>query len=250
SENEIYCNQLLRRKRAFPLYVPGPQRNLPAEYRKTGVAIGDVGRITPEGIFDFFFNIYFPADHPINESDVPEDFYPLPRYTSKDILDTEYDPGNYVSTALVQKLDLYPPATNFIFSCGAPQGAVLALPHGAHLEKLENLETVRAYVATHAENWYRFITSTRGRRLTNGSLYLVTGCEKAQSWGMAACHSAANEFQLAFQPLSSMSSSFEYQWAGTQPGRNPAQTKSYNPSTTAQHQLNQTTFIHGLSISL
>ncbi|KAJ7798016.1 hypothetical protein B0H13DRAFT_1516052, partial [Mycena leptocephala] len=66
SESEIYSNQLLRQKRGFPLYVPGPRQTLPEEYRKSGVAIGDVGRITPEGSFDFFFNIYLAADHPIN----------------------------------------------------------------------------------------------------------------------------------------------------------------------------------------
>jgi hypothetical protein len=87
SESELYCNQLLRRKRGFPLYVPGPPQNLPAEYQRNGVAIGDVGRITPEGIFDFFFNIYLPASHPINDNDVPDKFCPLPHYASKDIFD-------------------------------------------------------------------------------------------------------------------------------------------------------------------
>ena len=106
SESEIYCNQLLRRKRGFPLYVPGPHRNLPAEYRKGGVQIGDVGRITPEGIFDFFFNIYLPSEHPINANFVPDDFHPLTRYVSRDIVHVEFDPGNYVSTSSVQKQGL------------------------------------------------------------------------------------------------------------------------------------------------
>ncbi|KAJ6624711.1 hypothetical protein B0H10DRAFT_1750886, partial [Mycena sp. CBHHK59/15] len=64
--NEIYSSQLLRQGRGFPLYVPEPQRNLPEEYQTRGISIGDVGRVTPEGIFDFFFNIYLPAHHPIN----------------------------------------------------------------------------------------------------------------------------------------------------------------------------------------
>jgi hypothetical protein len=108
-QSEIYCNQLLRRKRGFPLYVPEPRQNLPAEYWEHGVAIGDVGRITPEGVFDFFFNIYLPADHPINDNDVPEYFYPLLHYTSKRVLDLNYAPGYYVSTSSIQKLDLHPP---------------------------------------------------------------------------------------------------------------------------------------------
>jgi hypothetical protein len=105
SESEIYCNQLLRRKRGFPLYVPGPQKYLPEEYQQTGVSIGDVGRITEEGIFDFFFNIYHPAGHPINHNDVPENFAPLPRYASEDLFDLPYRPGSHVSTSSVQRLD-------------------------------------------------------------------------------------------------------------------------------------------------
>jgi hypothetical protein len=104
SESEIYCNQLLRRKRGFPLYVPGPRQNLPSEYQARGVAIGDVGRVTPEGIFDFFFNIYLPPDDPIN-AHIPEDFSPMSQYTSVDILDLDYEPGNYVSTSSIRQLE-------------------------------------------------------------------------------------------------------------------------------------------------
>ncbi|KAJ7745709.1 hypothetical protein B0H16DRAFT_971241 [Mycena metata] len=254
SESEIYCNQLLRRKRGFPLYVPAPSQNLPAAYRRKGVAIGDVGRVTPEGIFDFFFNIYLPGDHSINDNDVPESFVPLLPYGSKDIVNIRYDPGDCVATSSVQKLALDPPLDefpggDFVFSCSAPQGAILALPRGGHLEKLENLETIRAYVAAHAESWYKYITEVRGRALANGALYLVTGCEKAQSWGMASFHSVSDEFQLAFKPRIRPDSASQYRWSGVHGHRLPAQHKSYNPSTN-NSPLNQTTFIHGLSISL
>ncbi|KAJ7913191.1 hypothetical protein B0H13DRAFT_507814 [Mycena leptocephala] len=242
SESEIYCNQLLRRKRGFPLYVPGPQRNLPEEYQKTGVSIGDVGRITEEGIFDFFFNIYHPADHPINNNDVPENFAPLPRYASEDLFDLPYRPGSHVSTSSVQRLDPDEfPGGDFAFGCRAPQGAVLAFPQGAHLQKLVNLDLVREYAAAHAENWYKYINGPRGRGLANGSLYLVTGSEKASAWGMASFYSVRNEFQLTFTPDSAR----QYKWRG-----NPAEKKSYNPSPINDGPLNQTTFIHGLSITL
>ncbi|KAJ7800606.1 hypothetical protein B0H13DRAFT_1482750, partial [Mycena leptocephala] len=75
-ESGNYPIQLLYQGRGFPLYVPGPRVNLPVQYRREGVAIGDVGRIAPEGNFDFFFNIYLPAEHPIN-ANVPEGFVPL-----------------------------------------------------------------------------------------------------------------------------------------------------------------------------
>ncbi|KAJ7725745.1 hypothetical protein B0H14DRAFT_2410526 [Mycena olivaceomarginata] len=66
SESGIYSNLLLNQGRGFPLYRPEPRTNLPKEYKQTGVAIGDVGRVTADGGFDFFFNIYLPADDPIN----------------------------------------------------------------------------------------------------------------------------------------------------------------------------------------
>jgi hypothetical protein len=81
----------------------------------------------------------------------------------------------------------------------------------------------------------------RGRRLANGSLYLVTGSEKASAWGMASFYSVRDEFQLTFTP----DSTHQYRWRG-----NPAEKKSYNPSPINDGPLDQTTFIHGLSITL
>ncbi|KAF7369436.1 Kinase-like protein [Mycena venus] len=170
----------------------------------------------------------------------PKTFCPLPLYESLDVYDRSYLPGSHVSTLSVQRLDpdVFP-GGDFILSCRAPQGAVLALPHGSHLRKLENLENLRVYAATHAENWFKYINGPRGRGLY-GSLYLVTGCEKASSWGLASFHTVDNTFQLSFKPTPEASG---YRWRG-----NPAQKKYHDPSPT--HEPNQTTFIHGLSISL
>ena len=84
------------------VYNPGPQRNLPAEYQRQGVAIGDVMTVTPKGIFDFFFNIYLPADYPINANNVPEDFVPLSLYDLEDIVHHDFDPRYCVSSLSVQ----------------------------------------------------------------------------------------------------------------------------------------------------
>jgi hypothetical protein len=111
TESASYCNQLLRRGRGFPLYVPEPHINLPAEYRRTGVTIGDVGRVTPEGVFDFFFNIYRSADHPIN-ANVPENFVPLlSHYDGVDVVHLDFEPRNYVSTPSVNGLPAGPGTT-------------------------------------------------------------------------------------------------------------------------------------------
>ncbi|KAJ7605822.1 hypothetical protein DFH06DRAFT_254897 [Mycena polygramma] len=243
TESEIYCSQLRRPRRGFPLFVPEPPQHLPAEYRRSGVEIGDVGRITPEGIFEFLFNVYLPANHPINNGQVPEDFVPLQRYPARDVVDLDYEPGCVVSTSSIERVDeCWVPGSEFAFRCSAPQGAVLALPHGSHLKKLENIGPVREYAAAHAERWFKYVRG-RGRRLVNGSLYVVTGREKAPSWGMASFHSASAEFPLTFTPIASPHSPASYTWSGG----NPCTTKSYHPPGGSS---NQTTFIQGFSVSL
>jgi hypothetical protein len=76
-DSKVYARLLIPKGRGFPLWLPQPPANLPSEYRKNGVSIGDVGIITSGGIFDFMFNICLPAGGPINGNHVPEIFYPL-----------------------------------------------------------------------------------------------------------------------------------------------------------------------------
>ncbi|KAF7369462.1 Pleiotropic drug resistance ABC transporter protein [Mycena venus] len=246
SESEIYSTQILHEKRGFPLYVPGPQETLPQEYQRHGVAIGDVGAITSEGSFDFFFNIFLNADNPINNNDVPDNFCPLPSYESQDLYEDFHEPGSYLSTPSVQRLhsnSLYP--EDFFFNCRARQGAVLALPHGSRIQKLRHVESIREYATRHAESWFKYINGPRGRGL-DGSVYLVTGWEKAPVWGMATFHSVSHRFQLSFRPSIDASSGIRgYLWRG-----NPAQKKYYSPPALHSPPWNQTLFIHGLTISL
>ncbi|KAK7016370.1 hypothetical protein R3P38DRAFT_1404851 [Favolaschia claudopus] len=246
SESQNYTSLLLRQGRGFPLYIPAPPVNLSAAYRRNGVAIGDVGRVTPEGSFDFFFNIYLPHGHTIN-ANTPPDFEPLDIYESVDVVQHDYEPGNYVANPAVQETSSeYPdfPGGDFVFDCQGPDGAVLTLPHGAHLEKLENLESMRRYAAKNAESWYQYVNQTRGRGLSNGSLYLVTGWEKAESWGMATFQdvSVQKQFQLSFRPTTDAEHGYRYRWQGAHSHR-----KYADPRT---EDLNQTTFIHAFAISV
>ncbi|KAJ6506270.1 hypothetical protein C8R47DRAFT_112296 [Mycena vitilis] len=242
SDAEVYCSQLRRRGRGSPIYVPGPQNHDPAEYQVRGINIGDVGRITAEGAFDFFFNIYLPADHPINNNHVPNNFIPLQCYEPDDVFDLLFDAGE-VSTASVQRLDVHESAQDhYLFGCQAPQGAVLALPHGSRLKKLENLEHVQDYATAHAQSWFEYVNGPRGRGLGSGPLYVVTGYEKSPSWGMALFHSIKEDFELTFKPTLPPNPSAPYRWTG-----NPCRKKIYTPPGGS---LNQTTFIHGLSVSL
>ncbi|KAF7293959.1 Pleiotropic drug resistance ABC transporter protein [Mycena kentingensis (nom. inval.)] len=191
SDSEIYSNKLLCAKRGLPIYDPAPIRNLPSEYRRLGVMIGDVGRVTPDGVFDYFFNVYRPADDAVNAHGVHPDFRPLPIYDYRGVLDQQQQPGSYVSTPKVFRVpgrgsqeDF--PGSRFIFSCNIRAGAILALPYGSQCEKLQNIKDLRQYAADNADSWYRYVNgSSRGRELQNGHLLLITGWEKTNSWGMA-----------------------------------------------------------------
>ncbi|KAJ7814637.1 hypothetical protein B0H14DRAFT_3878647 [Mycena olivaceomarginata] len=181
SESENYSNQLLRQGRGFPLYAPKPCKSHPAEYRRRGVTIGDVGTVTPDGNFDFFFNIYRSADDPVN-TNVPEGFVPLSLYDRGDVTREDFDPGDYVARLAPSSIrGINDAFSDFEMSqkCAATQR-----------------NTLKAGTNT--------VNDIRGRGLVNGSLYLVTGCEKAESWGIATFHDVAsqneNEFQLSFAP--------------------------------------------------
>ncbi|KAJ7917001.1 hypothetical protein B0H13DRAFT_343737 [Mycena leptocephala] len=189
---------------------------------------------------------------PINANFVPDDFSPLAHYSPRDIGPREFEPGSYVSSAFIQVSNPNPfwhhfPGSKFLFSCTGPSGAVLALPYGAHLEKLENVEPVRRYAAKYAESWYKYLNRDKGRGLANGTLYLITGCEKSRSGGMASFQniSPETEFQLSFIPTTDAENGYNYRFKrGT-----PACTKHFD-SHGEQTPLNQTTFLHGFSISL
>ncbi|KAK7054018.1 hypothetical protein R3P38DRAFT_2501095, partial [Favolaschia claudopus] len=250
SESEVYCLQMLRQKRGFPLYEPAPQISLHEAYRSRGISIGDVGRVTQDGIFDFFFNIFLSSEDPVNANETPEGFMPLAMYQPKDVFHLYHAPGSHVSTSTVARQDVgvssdIVPDNGFIFRCDVTQGAVLALPHSTHLQKLQNIGTVQCYAARHAASWYEHVNGPRGRELKNGELYLVTGHERTVSWGMASYHKSNCDFRLKFQENTD-----RYRWSGVVGQDNPSKRKCYNPSSTNVSPPNHTVFLHGLSISL
>ncbi|KAF7374605.1 hypothetical protein MSAN_00345100 [Mycena sanguinolenta] len=106
---------------------------------------------------------------------------------------------------------------------------------------------MRQYATKHAERWYKHVNEARGRGLVNGSLYLVTGCEKAKSWGMASFCGVSlpgqNEFQLSFRPTDSETG--RYRWKAPN-----CRHKHADLSPVDGTLLNQTTFIHAFAISL
>ncbi|KAJ7842720.1 hypothetical protein B0H14DRAFT_2511791, partial [Mycena olivaceomarginata] len=138
--------------------------------------------------------------------------------------------------------------------CTGPTGALLALQCGSCLRQLKNVVPLRRYAEKHAESWYKYVNGPRGRDLPNGSLYLrlITGCEKSQAGGMATFNNVApgEQFPLSFEPSSTSDNLRErYQFRrGT-----PAHTEIFVADGSEEGDgvlCNQTTFLHGFSISL
>ena len=104
-DNEIYERLLRRKGRGFALYIPQPNRRLPIAYRRVGIRIGDVGVITPDGGFNFLFNICVPHDDPANPPILPQGFSPLqPALTDVDVVEfSQYNPGSYLASTSIEK---------------------------------------------------------------------------------------------------------------------------------------------------
>lgn len=75
------------------------------------------------------------------------------------------------------------------FSSFAREGAVLILPDGADREDLLDVEKLYPYVREHASDWYQFFNAYSdiplGQPTVNGTLFVVTGSDRAKVWSLA-----------------------------------------------------------------
>lgn len=102
--SEVYTKLLLVKKLGYPLWYPELSSTLPDAYLEKGISIGDVGTITPDGSFDFLFNICEAGDGPVNCNDVPSGFAPLSlREREKNRFPNMQGPGAIISSASVKK---------------------------------------------------------------------------------------------------------------------------------------------------
>lgn len=272
NDGEVYARLLLPKSLGFPLWVPQPHRNLPIEYRRTGVNIGDVGIVTPSGVFDFLFNICLPSHHLINGNRVPDNFRPLEAPEPVDIIDVTVAP-THIASGWIERSQLslhnsvhhlitlidailsrtHPPRSGgeFSFRCFAPEGAILTLPDGVTREDLQGIARFREYAVRNAGNWYKYAKGPRGRNVENGAIYLVTGCDKSKSWGVASFSGVPASFNLNFVPATAeggnanITSTWEHtSFASTNSGPTPVEYFD------GDRPRNQCTFIRGFKISL
>ncbi|KAJ7499556.1 hypothetical protein FB451DRAFT_996551, partial [Mycena latifolia] len=74
--------------------------------------------------------------------------------------------------------------------------AMLVLPEGASRENLLPVETFRAHVKRHSCQWYKFAGDCLP---PNGSLFVVTGCDKTTSWGIATGSTMSGAITLSLR---------------------------------------------------
>ncbi|KAK6987483.1 hypothetical protein R3P38DRAFT_330152 [Favolaschia claudopus] len=232
---EIYTSEMLSQKRGYPLFWPAPQDHHPNI--NSGIAIGDVGCID-EGGFDYLFNVFSSCPNGFNSLKMNDPN--LPNTSSAEVKCNNIGPGSCLSrTVHYENGNLL----EYNFQCSGRQGAVLALPSGAHRQQLKiGFRSLHQYVTENAKSWYRYIGKTLYREIHNGDLFVVSGHEKARSWGIAhySEHEEEQTFKLRFQ---NAPNSTKYAWVSL--GKNRAELSQH-----VHGPLNQTLFLRGWTVSL
>ncbi|KAF5389029.1 hypothetical protein D9757_005019 [Collybiopsis confluens] len=208
---DTYARLLLLHGHGYPLWIPEPNAVLPEEYLSSGIRIGDVGFITPDGSFDFLFNVFLPEDHIINQwRGVPEGFTELRwNRSSCAVVPQMQRPGEPICSIGTKSFDLA--ATASVPIPGLPlnigggielrftrsRGAVLMLPNGASRMNYQD-RALRLHAENNAEHWYQFADAL-GLEPQNGSLYLITGFDKTCNWEAAAFSHPEQQQSLSLQ---------------------------------------------------
>lgn len=137
------------------------------------------------------------------------------------------------------------------FICNKEEGSVIALPEGASREDLKNEKSLEDFIKQSAESWYRYADGVGDRLIDRDSLYLVTGCMKTTSWGIATYSSAVPSPHNVIVFSKSLADSCEpYLW--TKQGGTTARTGPYldEDLDNSIPSSNQCLFIRGYKIAL
>ncbi|KAJ6492851.1 hypothetical protein C8R47DRAFT_424132 [Mycena vitilis] len=252
SDADLYVSQMMTRSGlGYPLWLPGPNlaEHIPVSHRQNGISLGDVGIITPKGLFDFFFNIFVPRDHPLNGEgkNVPDGFSPCD--WTGNTLQTSMPAGSTISSSSIDVKVARVPMSSpspFCFTVINPPGATCALPSAAETVTISDLEVIEAYIAANAMDWYYYFSQMKGRTLHDGSLYVATGTTKSDRWGLFAIDDVpgARGTRVVFEPFDLHPTM--YHWSASRLGAvNVRGVDDEFPN-----EKNQTLFITGFRLSL
>lgn len=99
-EVELYVRFMLSTKNGYPLWQPRPDDNLPEEYKREGVRVGDVLTLNGFGGFSFLFNVCLAPEHPVNAGRVPPDFKLLSDLDDSQrlVYRQQYEPESHIAS--------------------------------------------------------------------------------------------------------------------------------------------------------
>ncbi|KAF9556168.1 hypothetical protein CPC08DRAFT_105050 [Agrocybe pediades] len=193
---ETYSRSFISTGNGFaPWNVYGITSPRPAGHLQQGVSIGDVGLIDPDGDFAYMFNIFLPPDDPLQERGVPEGFEPLPLDLVSSV---KTKPAHFPSRTIlcskgINVVRVSEDPFEFKISTTAREGAILVLPDGASRQDLDPPAELKPYLEKYALSWYSYMykkAPTAASMIPNGSLYLITGCDKATSYSTVSIPSS------------------------------------------------------------
>ncbi|KIL57964.1 hypothetical protein M378DRAFT_355984 [Amanita muscaria Koide BX008] len=240
-----YTRTMLKCLAGYPLYDPRPYNDFTAEYLRKGVRIGDVGVVTKDGAFDFLFNVCPSKSGLINPPNLP----------SGSTLEKLEESDTNRKEKIQHKTRLFQTPVSRTkrllrrprYTSSNDGEAILELPEGASQEGATSPFPFRRLASSNGEEWYKYTIRTRGKDISNGSLYLVTSGTKCRQWGIAV-------FDKPCTPRESLSfvqnkclfgtPPTKYSWKGSS-----IFTTKVAPSTQGDS-LNQCVFMHGYKITL
>ncbi|ESK91853.1 hypothetical protein Moror_10505 [Moniliophthora roreri MCA 2997] len=211
TDGQVYPRVLYPLRDGIPLWFPedNASPNFPEEHQSTGVRVGDVGILSPEGRFDFIFNICHPEDDPVQWK-VPDDFVQMedsppmeeiPKYFGKRVISRIDDSKRGVDAGLMggEPGIHHQGGAEYTVDFSKGIGAALALPDGGGFKGAKEVNAFENHAKVHAHSWYYFVNAVLGWKVQNGSLYvyLVTGVIKSQAWETAVVHNPSRDYPIS-----------------------------------------------------
>ncbi|KAI0266125.1 hypothetical protein BC834DRAFT_969641 [Gloeopeniophorella convolvens] len=196
---DVYRDQLAGLFHGHALWEPNPAGLY------DHVRVGDVGYVS-QGHFLRMFNVLLPADDPGQSYGVPEGFEPLSMGPFGNIRHLALFHGDYCSNTVSSRehgigaqIQVAPQGggANASFKCKKNKGAVLSLPFNASREDAIRTKAFETYIRRHCDSWlaHAIVNDLGVDKLED--IILVTGCDRTNSWAMAAVMNAMHDVDIS-----------------------------------------------------
>jgi hypothetical protein len=140
------------------------------------------------------------------------------------------------------------------FTSSSSKFGLLCLPHGSDASDLASLGIFHDIALRNGSAWYDHVNGASGfnRMTVNGSLYLVTGCDKSSSWGVASFSSASGqcEISLTFSACQVIEGNVSVAYSWERPGTVAVRESQRCNVDVAPRKKNQCSFIRGFKITV